>query len=255
MTNRKELFAIVKKSKSEQKSVGFVPTMGALHEGHGALIKQAKAENDFVVVSVFVNPTQFNQKEDFEKYPRNLEKDIAFAMSCGADFVFTPEVEEIYPKNSGKYSVVESGLSEKACGEFRPGHFSGMLTVVLKLLNLVKANKAYFGEKDFQQVLLVQGMAKEFFLDTEIIVCTTIREESGLAMSSRNQRLSESGKVLASKAISVLKNSVSAEQTKIKLQDLNLNPEYVEDWTEHKRRLAAFWVEDVRLIDNVEVNL
>lgn len=173
------------------KSIGFVPTMGFLHEGHLSLIKRAKAENDIVVVSDFVNPTQFAPNEDFESYPRNIERDEELATVAGADFIFHPSVSEIYPEGSSTFVEVEGDITKVLCGESRPSHFKGVTTVVAILFNIVKANKAYFGQKDAQQVAVLIQMVRDLHMDVELIVCPIIREEDGLAMSSRNTYLSE----------------------------------------------------------------
>jgi pantoate--beta-alanine ligase len=170
------------------KSVGFVPTMGALHEGHLSLIRRAKAENDFVAVSIFVNPTQFNDPADFEKYPRTLQTDSALVDSAGVDLIFSPTPREMYP-NGFDTSVKVNALSAKLEGEFRPGHFDGVSIVVSKLLNIVAPTRAYFGEKDYQQLQIVRRMVQDLNMQIEIVPCPIIREADGLAMSSRNSRL------------------------------------------------------------------
>lgn len=171
--------------------IGFVPTMGALHEGHLALIRRAKAECGTVVVSIFVNPTQFNDKADFEKYPRDVEKDALLARDAGCDILFAPtDVSEIYPPGDATVVTVTGPLTETLEGAYRKGHFAGVTTVVAKLLILVGADRAYFGEKDRQQLLVVRRMAGDLHLPTEIVACLTVREADGLAMSSRNVRLS-----------------------------------------------------------------
>ncbi|TCT13856.1 pantothenate synthetase [Natranaerovirga pectinivora] len=174
----------------QDKSIGFVPTMGYLHKGHGSLIEKAAKENDIVVVSIFVNPTQFGPNEDFEKYPRDLEGDLTVAKEAGATVVFAPVASEMYVEDK-KTQVVVSDLTDKLCGASRPGHFQGVTTVVTKLFNIVKANKAYFGKKDAQQLAVIQKMVQDLNMDIEIIECPIIREEDGLALSSRNVYLSE----------------------------------------------------------------
>lgn len=235
--------------KSLRGSVGFVPTMGNLHEGHIALAKRAREVNDHVVVSIFVNPTQFNQPSDFERYARTFEADCALLDAAGIEYVFSPEPADIYPDNY-EVQVSETVISNELEGVFRPGHFAGMMTVVLKLLNIIGADRAYFGEKDFQQLLLVRKMADAFFLTTEIIGCPTIRAESGLALSSRNGRLSDA-QLEKAKMISALLMSDFPDATVMKqLEEAGFRPEYVV--TKWGRRLAAVWLGDVRLIDNVE---
>ncbi len=172
------------------KTIGFVPTMGALHEGHLSLIKRAREENDLTFVSIFVNPIQFAPNEDLNKYPRDIDGDIQKLQSLGVDALFLPTPDTMYPEGFKTYVTVEE-LSNKLCGAFRPGHFRGVTTVVLKLFNIVKPTRAYFGLKDFQQTLIIKTMVRDLNLDVEIIPCPTVREPDGLAMSSRNSYLSE----------------------------------------------------------------
>ncbi len=169
-------------------SVGFVPTMGALHEGHLSLVRAATASHNPVVVSIFVNPAQFGPKEDFSKYPRQIEKDAAMLEAAGVDYIFVPEAAEIYPPNFKTYVAVE-GLGDRLEGKSRPGHFRGVTTVVLKLLEIVQPVAAYFGRKDAQQARILRQMARDFNLDAEIAVQPIVREPDGLAMSSRNAYL------------------------------------------------------------------
>ena len=176
------------RSRIDTESLGFVPTMGNLHDGHLALVKQARAENDHVAVSIFVNPTQFNDSEDFACYPRTLEEDLA-ALEGLADAVFCPSEELLYPVGNRTFVEV-SELSDILLGSTRAGHFRGVTTVVTKLLNIMQADRAYFGLKDYQQVTVLKRLAQDLFIDTEIIACPTIRDSDGLALSSRNQRLS-----------------------------------------------------------------
>jgi len=174
-------------------SIGFVPTMGALHQGHSSLITNSKSENQIVICSIFVNPTQFNKPEDLENYPRTEEKDITILEDLGCDYLFMPSNDEIYDN----YIFPEIDLKQLELvmeGKFRPGHFKGVCQVVYRLFDLIKPTKAYFGLKDFQQVAVIKFMTKHFLFPIEIIACQTIREESGLAMSSRNLRLSEAEK-------------------------------------------------------------
>ncbi len=195
--------------RSRGKSVGFVPTMGALHEGHISLVRRAKSENDIVVVSIFVNPTQFGPGEDFSKYPRNAEQDLALLEKAGADVAFLPQAEAIYP--SGFLTKIEvSALSEKLCGIFRPGHFSGVATVVNKFFNIVQPSRAYFGQKDFQQTVILRRMVNDLNMEIEILVCPTVREKDGLAMSSRNAYLDEAERKAASVLFRTLTQAASA---------------------------------------------
>jgi len=172
----------------EKKSIGFVPTMGALHEGHLSLVREAKRQCDCVVVSIFVNPTQFGPKEDFSKYPRTLEADCELLRGENVDFVFAPAVETVYPEGFETYVEVGS-VAEPLEGRFRPGHFRGVASVVLKLFNMVKPDAAFFGQKDFQQVRVIQKMIDDLNVPVRLVVCPTVRESDGLAMSSRNRYL------------------------------------------------------------------
>jgi len=201
------------------KKIGFVPTMGFLHKGHTSLIDKAKEENDIVVVSIFVNPTQFLPGEDFEKYPRDFLKDYFACEKAGVDYIFHPSAEEMYPpKNKTKVSVSE--ISDTLEGKARPGHFSGVATVVAKLFNIVKPNAAYFGQKDAQQTVVIKQMAEDLNYDLKINICPTVREDNGLAMSSRNSYLSESDK---SEAAGIYKALVEGKKmiTEKKVSDAN----------------------------------
>jgi pantoate--beta-alanine ligase len=169
--------------------IGFVPTMGALHEGHGELIRRAKAENGFAIVSVFVNPIQFDRNDDFQSYPRTLANDLEFCSSVGADAVFAPAAEEMYPSRPLTFVEV-SELGDGLCGAFRPGHFRGVATVVSKLLNITDPDRAYFGEKDAQQLAIIERMAADLNFRCAIVPAPTVREADGLALSSRNRKLS-----------------------------------------------------------------
>ena len=177
------------KEKKNGKSIGFVPTMGALHEGHMSLVRTARAENDIVVASIFVNPTQFSPGEDFACYPRSLSDDLE-KLEGLADFVFLPEKENMYPPDFSTRVEVE-GLSENMCGRFRPGHFRGVATVVLKLFNMVQPSRAYFGQKDYQQSAVIKKLVRDLDLTLEVLVCPTVRESDGLALSSRNSYLQQ----------------------------------------------------------------
>ena len=172
------------------KRVGFVPTMGCLHEGHLSLIKKARRENDIVVISVFVNPTQFGPREDYKRYPRNFKRDKALAKRCGADIIFYPDVKDMYIPTHSTYVDVKK-ISENLCGRFRPGHFRGVATIVTKLFNIIPADNAYFGEKDAQQALIIKRMARDLNVPVKIKIQPTVREKDGLAVSSRNKYLSE----------------------------------------------------------------
>lgn len=231
-------------------SIGFVPTMGNLHEGHLHLMRRAKAENDLCVASLFINPTQFNSQADLDRYPKTFEQDCALLESIGVDTLFAPQKEDMYP-DGFEVQVSETVESQLLEGVFRPGHFTGILTVVLKLFNLIRPTRAYFGEKDFQQLRLVQKMVKALFLPIEMVPCPTIRSEEGLALSSRNGRLSHDGKIHAAHLSATLRSAKTPEAAFQELERLGFKPEYVEDrWG---RRLAAAWLEEVRLIDNVDL--
>ncbi len=184
-----ELRNYLEEHRKTGKTIGFVPTMGFLHEGHLSLIRAAKAENDVVVVSDFVNPTQFAPNEDFESYPRNIEQDEKMAMEAGADVIFFPSVVEMYPNGSSTFVEVEGETTKILCGKSRPSHFKGVTTVVNILFNIVQPNKAYFGQKDAQQVAVLIKMVRDLHQNLEIVVCPIVREKDGLAMSSRNTYL------------------------------------------------------------------
>lgn len=228
--------------------IGFVPTMGALHRGHASLIQAARQECDVVLASVFVNPTQFDEATDFDTYPRTLEADLALMEKAGVDTVFAPSVGEMYP-NGRHYTVEEDTLSRELCGAHRPGHFTGVLTVVMKLLQIAGADRAYFGEKDWQQLQLIRGMAEAFFLETEIVGWPTVREADGLALSSRNVRLTPDERTLAPRFHAILQSAPDATTATEQLTTLGFRVDYVED--RPGRRLGAVRLGSTRLIDNV----
>ena len=228
--------------------VGFAPTMGALHEGHASLLRRSRAECDSTILSVFVNPTQFNDPQDMQTYPRTFESDMAIAEREGVALVLAPAYEELYP-DGYRYRVSENELSGALCGAHRPGHFDGVLTVVMKLLGLARADRAYFGEKDYQQFLLIHGMAKAFFMATEIVQCPTAREADGLAMSSRNLRLSPEARAIAPAFPRVLREAETAADARARLERAGFEVDYVED--REGRRFGAATIGGVRLIDNV----
>lgn len=231
------------------RDIGFVPTMGALHAGHEALLARARRENERVVLSVFVNPTQFNDPGDLAKYPRTLDSDVALA-SPYADAVIAPPPEALYPDRY-RYRVTETELSRQWEGAHRPGHFDGVLTVVLKLLNLVQPTRAYFGEKDWQQLQLVRGMVGALLLPVDIVPCATVRDDDGLALSSRNQRLSPQARARAASFPHVLRTAPDAPSAVAALRHEGFEVDYVEDT--NGVRLGAVRIEGVRLIDNVRV--
>lgn len=259
------------------KTIGFVPTMGALHEGHATLVKRCAAENDLCVVSIFVNPTQFNNIEDLKHYPRTPEKDYLLLESIGTDIIFTPSVEEVYPEPDKR--VFDFGMLDKVMeGQFRPGHFNGVAQVVSKLFSFVRPDKAYFGEKDFQQLAIVREMVRQLELSVEIVGVPIVREADGLAMSSRNQRLSEEEKKNAAEIYRVLQEStrLSDDLTPGQLTDFvigeinnvrGLNVEYFEivdgntlqlisslEKSDFSVGCIAVFCGEVRLIDNIRYN-
>ena len=256
-------------------SIGFVPTMGALHEGHATLVKQCARENKVCVVSVFVNPTQFNNKEDLRLYPRTLEADCEMLEAIGTTFVFAPSVEEIYPETDTR--LFDFGELNKVMeGRFRAGHFNGVAQVVSKLFDMVQPDAAYFGEKDFQQLAIVREMTKQLDLPIRIIGVPTVRETSGLAMSSRNQRLSEIEKVNAAEIYRLLKKSTEmtgthspVEVVDFVIKSINdvsgLRVEYFEIVDGNSLQTISLWKDadcivgciavfcgEVRLIDNIQ---
>jgi pantoate--beta-alanine ligase len=254
--------------------LGLVPTMGALHEGHASLIRQARADCATVVVTIFVNPIQFDRPEDLARYPRSLETDAALCESLGADFVFAPSVDEMYPVPL-ECKVEVGRLADHLCGRYRPGHFSGVATVVLKLFEIVQADRSYFGEKDAQQLAIVRRMAKDFNLATAVIGIPTVRESDGLALSSRNQRLDPGERQIAPAlfhALQEVKRAVGVGLTDVsELKrlassripgDSRLRLEYLEivdplDFQPVERVTGAvvvagaLWVGPTRLIDNM----
>jgi pantoate--beta-alanine ligase len=233
-----------------EESIGFVPTMGALHQGHLSLIKRSCDENTKTVLSIFVNPAQFNDPNDYENYPHSLEDDLEQAEKSGVDYVLVPDKKMIYPR--GDCLLVQSkDLFATVCeGKQRPGHFDGVLSVVMKLLNVVRPHKAYFGEKDFQQYYLIKQMAEEYFLPVEILSCLTVRESSGLPLSSRNRLLSCSQREIARKVATLFQAACTANLNEIQqsIEKLNVVVEYMEV---HKERIfIAVRLGGIRLIDN-----
>lgn len=233
-------------------SVGFVATMGNLHAGHLQLCQRAKKENDVTVVSIFVNPAQFNQIEDYQHYARTLEEDCQQLAAIGVDYVLVPTEAEMYP-DQYQVRVSETALSAELEGISRPGHFEGMLTVVMKLFNLVQPTKAYFGMKDYQQLLLVKKMVSSLFMPIEIVACETVRATDGLALSSRNSRLTGEQRQQAPVFSQLLQSKSNIDEIIKKLTAYGFKVDYiVEKW---QRRLGAIWIDGVRLIDNVEINI
>ncbi len=282
ITTKAALQAAVNECKSSGKTIGLVPTMGALHEGHASLVKRAVKENDICVVSVFVNPTQFNNKEDLAKYPRNIERDAELLSSIGAHFVFAPTPEEMYSAEemNTTFSFDFAGLDQVMEGKMRPGHFNGVVQVVSRLFYLVQPDKAYFGEKDFQQLAIIHHMVERSsmagtFGDLQIIDCPIVREASGLALSSRNERLSAEEKKTALAISKTLFESlkwakeanatVAAVQQRV-IDSINAVPglevEYYEivdqstllptDTFNHAIGCVTVYCGPVRLIDNIK---
>jgi pantoate--beta-alanine ligase len=232
-------------------TIGFVPTMGALHRGHASLVERCRRENDVVVVSIFVNPSQFNDPNDLERYPRTFENDLAMLESLGTDELFAPNVSELYP-HGYRFRMEEESVTNLMEGAHRPGFLQGVMTIVLKLLNLVRPDRAYFGEKDYQQLKAITDMVNDFFIPTEIIPCPTVREESGLAESSRNMLLSAAARHNAACLFRALSSAGTANDAKAVLASEGFTVDYVEEhWG---RRFAAASVDGVRLIDNVRLS-
>jgi pantoate--beta-alanine ligase len=260
-----------------QAGIGLVPTMGALHAGHGVLIEKAAAENDCTVVSIFVNPIQFNDPADYTRYPRTLSTDTAFCERHGALIVFAPSAEEMYPQPPQTFVEV-AGVSEHLCGKFRPGHFRGVATVVMKLFQIVRPERAYFGEKDAQQLAVIERMVRDLSVPVKIVPVATVREPDGLAMSSRNQHLTAQERALAPllyRALEQARRSIEAGErdadsvkqralatlagTGIRVEYLEIvdasSMQPVEQLNGNVRIAVAAWVGSTRLIDNVFVGI
>jgi len=270
------LQADIKAVKAKGKTIGFVPTMGALHAGHKSLVARSVGENDFNVVSIFVNPTQFNNLSDLEKYPRNIERDAEMLGAIGCDLIFAPQPEDIYTEDelTGHFDFDFAGLDKVMEGKFRPGHFNGVVQVVSKLFNFVQPDKAYFGEKDFQQLAIIHYMVKALNINVEIVDCPIVREESGLAMSSRNERLTPEQRKYAAEISKVLFESrnfvpdlspadlsvwVSGRINAIKYLEVEYfeivdseNLQTAQSWEKPAVGCIAVFCGEVRLIDNVK---
>jgi pantoate--beta-alanine ligase len=231
-------------------AVGFVPTMGALHEGHLSLIVRAQAENPTTVVSIFLNPTQFNDPTDLARYPRADDRDLRLLDEAGVEYLFLPTQDVIYP-DGFRYRVTETEHSRLLCGAHRPGHFDGVLTVCLRLFNIIRPTRAYFGEKDYQQLQLVDGMTRALFLDLEIVPCPTVREPDGLALSSRNRLLPADARPLAAEFVRALRGDADPAAVRNQLERLGFDVEYIEE--REGRRFGAVVLHGVRLIDNVRL--
>lgn len=278
----KQLDNQIVNAKLAGKLVGFAPTMGALHQGHLSLIRLSKKQNDLTVCSIFVNPTQFNDKKDFEKYPNTIARDIELLIKEKCDILFLPDVKEMYPKGTGNSGKVDFGfLAETLEGEFRPGHFDGMAQIVEKLLDAVKPHNLYMGQKDYQQAMIVSKLISERKFKINLVVCPVKREKSGLAMSSRNARLSETDLTIAAELYKGLKkirmavkkgqvqNTTDAEDlaSSIFCNHKEIKVEYcswrkpktlkkIKSYSENEQSviLIAAWVGGVRLIDNLLLN-
>lgn len=209
INRRQRMFSISRRLRRDSKTVGFVPTMGALHEGHLALVREARKSCDIVIVSIFVNPTQFNNSTDLEKYPRDLTKDVAQLAELGVDYVFAPEESEIYPRGFSTYVDVQN-VTDPLEGESRPGHFRGVATVVTILFNTIRPDRAFFGQKDAQQVAVIKRLTIDLGFEAEIVVLATVREASGLALSSRNERLTPEQREKAVVLIEALREAKTA---------------------------------------------
>ena len=278
INRRQRMFSIARKLRRENKTVGFVPTMGSLHEGHFSLVRAARAQCDVVVVSIFVNPAQFNDPKDLEEYPRDLTADAARLAEFDVDYIYAPEAGEIYPEGFSTYVTVE-GLSDGLEGASRPGHFRGVATIVTILFNTIRPDLAYFGQKDAQQVAIVKRLTRDLGFEMEIVELPTIREESGLAMSSRNELLSEEDREKAAVILRGLKEAKIAfkkgERNAARLTEIVQNvigeePLARVDYTAVVDRetlqaiekvgdneamiAAAVYFGDVRLIDNTVLN-
>ncbi|MCX6281029.1 MAG: pantoate--beta-alanine ligase [Bacteroidetes bacterium] len=278
ITTIKEAKQWLKSYQKKSLKIGFVPTMGALHEGHLRLISQSRAENDITICSIFVNPIQFNNPEDLAKYPRNVAQDARLLKNSGCDMLFSPTVEEMYPGDKQENLEMDFGMLDKVMeGKFRPGHFKGVVIVVRKLFNIIAPTHAYFGKKDYQQLMVIRRMNELLGHKVKIVACETVREDDGLAMSSRNLRLTIGERQVARRIFEVL-CKVREKGTKTPVwelrewaikkiqEDSSFRVEYfeiadretlmpVESWG-HKNQvvaLTAVFLGDVRLIDNVEL--
>jgi len=236
--------------KNQIDDIGFVPTMGALHAGHKTLVIESQRFRKITVVSIFVNPIQFDDRKDLETYPRQYQKDLDLLAELGVNAVFIPSESEMFP-GGDRYHIDENKFSRQLCGASRPGHFRGMLTIVMKLLQVVKPSHSYFGEKDYQQLSLVRGMVEAFFLDCKIEAVATVRENDGLALSSRNLNLSLEQRKKAPQFFRHLQAAASDQAVASQLKTEGFRVDYVK--TYGGRRYGAVYLDEVRLIDNVQV--
>ena len=232
------------------KSVGLVPTMRALHSGHMSLIEKSVTENELTAATIFVNPTQFNNPDDLANYPSTWEQDIEKLEKAGVDYLLYPEYDDLY-RDAYRYKIIENEDSGDLCGAARPDHFNGVLTVVMKLLAISRATRAYFGEKDWQQFSLIKGMADAFFIDTEIVSCPIVREESGLALSSRNKLITDKNRKIAPLLYKIISSDYDIDEMKKKLTDSGFVIDYLK--IKDNRIFAAVFLGEVRLIDNVSI--
>ena len=281
MFTAKTIAQITQKLAEEKKLgkiIAFVPTMGALHRGHIALVAQAKQEADIVVVSLFVNRTQFNDVEDYQKYPRTIEEDVAKLEACGVDYVFVPSEEEIYPNSDFAFKIIVTKFVDCLCGYTRVGHFEGVALVVTKLFNIINPDIAIFGEKDFQQALVIKKLVRDLNFTVKILTHEIVREKDGLALSSRNQRLDEARKIKAAnifRVLSEIKSEIKVgvdigdilQKKSIKLLEMGFegvdyleirdeeNLQLVTDIksTKNLRIFIAVYLQGVRLVDNLKI--
>ena len=276
---KSDLSAFLSPLLKQNKSIGFVPTMGALHQGHLSLLKKSLSENDVTVMSIFVNPTQFNNAEDLDKYPRTLERDVQIMQDLSNNIiVYAPEVADIYEGNTVSESFNYDGLENQMEGKHRPGHFDGVGTIVKRLFEIVQPNKAYFGEKDFQQLQIVKKLVSKHNIPVEVIGCPIHREANGLAMSSRNERLSDTARGKAAVIYQILNSAKdffqthSAEETTKYVEDelkkhaefeleyfeiaeeTTLLPVSEKESNKKYRGFIAIFIENIRLIDNISLN-
>jgi len=239
----KHMQALSESFRKVGKEIGFIPTMGYLHQGHLSLVRRARKENDVVVVSIFVNPTQFGEGEDFDRYPRDFERDKELLEREGVDILFYPSVKEMYPQGYSTFVEVEGTLTSVLCGEKRPGHFKGVATIVSKLFNIVKPHKAYFGKKDFQQLQVIKRLVKDLNFDVQVVSCPIVRDKDGLALSSRNTYLSLKER---ESALSLYKGLKLAKEL---FDNGERNPEVIKEKV--KRLILSH--PDVKKIDYVEI--
>ncbi|MCI5054986.1 MAG: pantoate--beta-alanine ligase [Flavobacteriales bacterium] len=278
VTSIEQLNDHLKLSRNSGKSIGFVPTMGALHDGHISLINQSTKFCDITVSSIYVNPTQFNNPDDLKKYPRTIDEDIQMLQEANCNIVYIPKESEIYPGGLKTIDYDIGALADVMEGSFRPGHFQGMVTVVKTLFEIVKPTHAFFGEKDFQQLAIIRKLVHDFQLSIDVIGCTIIRESNGLAMSSRNQRLSEEDRLRCGliyetiSKIPQLMKTMSVSEVKVHIANIindsgflkldyfeladSADLSIIENWSQSDniRAFIAVYCKEIRLIDNIQVS-